>query len=285
MRWTALEEVPELVALRALATDDTAAGSPLALLRRTTRVAPLAGGLTNRLYVCEVQPEPQRWVVRAAPPAATMSVPPCSATISALRARNPDRAQVADRRGRRQTVGWSVMSACRLRLAARFRWSGIATAVRSRTALQLPLTPQAELERVWRRRRQVRVSGEGVEVHFIDRTREFQCLQAAHAAGVTPEARYHLPQRLLCQRFIRDAVTFDNAQCQEHLPQCAALLRQLHAVEPAAFPASFTFDVFLVVQVRKGLRFTAVGGSEGPCTTPSLSDVPAHLVDGFFAFR
>ena len=107
---------------------------------------------------------------------------------------------------------------------------------------------------MWRRqRRQVRVSGEGVEVHFIDRTREFQCLQAAHAAGVTPEARYHAPRQLLCQRFIGDAVTFDNAQCQSHIPQCASLLRRLHAVEPTAYPASFTFDVFRVVQVSDGL--------------------------------
>jgi hypothetical protein len=65
MEWTTVEAVAELEALRSLATSDTPADSPLALLRRTVRVAPLAGGLTNRLYVCEVQPEQQRWVVRA----------------------------------------------------------------------------------------------------------------------------------------------------------------------------------------------------------------------------
>jgi hypothetical protein len=95
MRWGALEEVPELVTLRSLATDDTPSDSPLALLRRTTRVAPLAGGLTNRLYLCEMQPEPQRWVVRvAARPrshnvrAAVPSHHPCGA----LPTRNPNRA-------------------------------------------------------------------------------------------------------------------------------------------------------------------------------------------------
>ena len=93
----------------------------------------------------------------------------------------------------------------------------------------------------------MRVSGEGVEVHFIDRTREFQCLQAAHAAAITPEPRFHAPSRLLSQRFIGHATTLDNAACRSHLPQCAALLRRLHSVDPGAFPP-FAFDVCRMVQ-------------------------------------
>eukprot|EP00959_Pyramimonas_sp_CCMP1952_P461767 9482152-Pyramimonas_sp.AAC.1 len=92
----------------------------------------------------------------------------------------------------------------------------------------------------------VRVSGENVEVHFIDRDREYQCLQAGYAAGVTPKAYFHSEMKLMCQALIADSDTFDEPKVQAHIPQAVSVMKQLHSQPLSAFPAH-VFDVFEVI--------------------------------------
>jgi hypothetical protein len=92
----------------------------------------------------------------------------------------------------------------------------------------------------------VRVSGDNVAVHFIDRDREFQCLQAGYAAGVTPKSYFNTELKLLCQALV-DGETFDEAKVQAHIPQAMAVVKKLHSQPLSAFPAH-VFDVFDVIE-------------------------------------
>ncbi|KAK3243174.1 hypothetical protein CYMTET_47159 [Cymbomonas tetramitiformis] len=127
----------------------------------------------------------------------------------------------------------------------------------------------------------VRVSGENVDVHFIDRTREFHCLGMAYEAELTPKAYYDAECGLFVQTFIEDAHTFDNADVAANVPACVRLFFWLHQQHPSKYP-KFVFNAFEISR-----HYLKVARGHGAPLPPNfdeslsiLNDIEVAMAEG-----